>query len=34
MVLIFGHFGKRIKNTSKLLKYGAGEGWRSVRQIV
>jgi hypothetical protein len=23
-----GHFGKRIRNTWKVLKYSAGEGWR------
>jgi hypothetical protein len=28
MVLIFGHFGKQIRNTWNVLKYGAGDGWR------
>jgi len=23
-----GHFGKQIRNTWKVLKCGAGEGWR------
>jgi hypothetical protein len=27
-VLKLGHFGKYIGNTLKILKYGAGEGWR------
>jgi hypothetical protein len=30
MVLQLGHFGKEIRNTRKVLKCGAGEGWRSV----
>jgi hypothetical protein len=35
MVLKFGHFGKYIINTWKVLKCGAGEGWRrSVGPIV
>jgi len=28
MVLKLGHFGKEIRNTWKILKCGAGEGWR------
>jgi hypothetical protein len=28
MVLKLGHFGKQIRNTWKVMKYGAGEGWR------
>jgi hypothetical protein len=28
MVLKLGHFGKYIRNTWKVLKVGAGEGWR------
>jgi hypothetical protein len=28
MVLTLGHFGKQCKNTLKVLKCGAGEGWR------
>jgi hypothetical protein len=28
MVLKSGHFGKEIRNTSKVLKGGAEEGWR------
>jgi len=28
-----GHFGKQIRSTWKVLKCGAGEGWRSVVQI-
>jgi hypothetical protein len=28
MQLELGHFGKQIKNTLKVLKYGAGKGWR------
>jgi hypothetical protein len=35
MVLKLGHFEKDIRNTFKVLKYGAGEGWRrSVGSIV
>ena len=35
MVLKIGHFGKCIRNTWKVLKCGAGEGWRrSVGPIV
>jgi hypothetical protein len=35
MVLKFGDFGKQIRNTWKVSKYGAGEGWRrSARPIV
>jgi hypothetical protein len=29
-VLELGHLGKQIGNTLKVLKFGAGEGWRSV----
>jgi hypothetical protein len=29
MVLKLGHFKKQIRNTQKVLKCGAGEGWRS-----
>jgi len=28
MVLKLENFGQQIKNTWKVLKYGAGEGWR------
>jgi hypothetical protein len=28
MVLKLGHFGRYIRNTWKVLKYDAGEGWR------
>jgi hypothetical protein len=28
MVLKLGHFKKDIRNTSKVWKCGAGEGWR------
>jgi len=28
MVLQLGHFGKYIKNKWKILKCGAGKGWR------
>jgi hypothetical protein len=28
MVLKLGHFRKYIRNTLKVLKYGAGKGWR------
>jgi hypothetical protein len=28
MVLKLGHFGAYIRNTWKVLKCGAGEGWR------
>ena len=35
VVLKMGHFGKRIRNSWKVLKCGAGEGWRrSVGPIV
>jgi hypothetical protein len=35
MVLKLGHLGKKIRNTLKVLKCGAGEGWRrSVGPIV
>jgi hypothetical protein len=35
MVLQIGHCGKWIRNTLKVLKCGAGEGWRrSICQIV
>jgi len=30
MVLKLGHLGQLNRNTWKVLKYGAGEGWRSV----
>ena len=34
MVLKLGHFGQQIRNTWKVLKCGAGEGWgRSVGPI-
>jgi hypothetical protein len=28
MIPKLGHFGKAIRNTWKVLKCGAGEGWR------
>jgi len=28
LVLKLGHFGQQIRNTWKVLKCGAGEGWR------
>jgi hypothetical protein len=28
MVLKLGRFGQQIRNTRKVLKCGAGEGWR------
>jgi hypothetical protein len=28
MVLKLGRFGQQIRNIWKVLKYGAGEGWR------
>jgi hypothetical protein len=28
MVLKLGHFGKWIRNIRKVLKCGAGEGWK------
>jgi len=35
MVLKLGHFGQQIRNTWKVLKCGAGEGWkRSVGLIM
>jgi len=35
MVLKLGHFEKQIRNTLKVLKCGAGEGWsRSAGQIM
>ena len=34
LVLKLGHCGKQIRNTWKVLKCGAGEGWRSVGPIV
>jgi len=35
MILKLGRFGQQIRNTWKVLKYGAGEGWRrSVRPIM
>ena len=35
MVLKLGRFGQQIRNTQKVLKYGAGEGWgRSVGPIM
>jgi len=35
MVLKLGHFGQQIRNTWKVLKCGAGEGWsRSVGPIM
>ena len=35
MVLKLGRFGQQIRNTWKVLKCGAGEGWRrSVGSIV
>ena len=30
MVLKLGHFGQEIRNTWKVLKCGAGEGWRKI----
>jgi len=33
-IYIHAHFGKQIRNTWKVLIWGAGEGWRSVGQIV
>jgi hypothetical protein len=26
--MVLGYFGKQIRNTSKVLKCGVGEGWR------
>jgi hypothetical protein len=35
MVPEFGHFGRQIRNTWKVLECGAGKGWRrSVGLIV
>jgi hypothetical protein len=34
MVLKLVQLGKQIRNTLKVLKYGVGEGWRSVGPIV
>jgi hypothetical protein len=35
MVLKLEHFWQQIRNTWKVLKFGAGEGWRrSVGQII
>jgi hypothetical protein len=34
MVLKLGYFGNQIRNAWNVLKYGAGEGWRSVGPIV
>jgi hypothetical protein len=34
MVLKFGHFRKYIRNTWKVFKCGAGEGWKSVGPLV
>jgi alkylated DNA nucleotide flippase Atl1 len=34
MVLKLEYYGKQIRNTWKVLKFGAGEGWRSVGQIM
>jgi hypothetical protein len=34
MVLKLGHFGKEIRNTRKVSKWGAGEGWKSVGTIM
>jgi hypothetical protein len=34
MVLKIGRFGEQIRNIWKVLKFGAGEGWRSVGQIM
>jgi hypothetical protein len=34
VVLQLDHLGKQIGNTWKVLKYGAGEGWRSAGPIV
>jgi hypothetical protein len=35
MVLKFDHFGEQVRNTGKVAKYSAGEGWRkSVAPIV
>jgi hypothetical protein len=34
MVLKLGNCGKVIRNTSKVLKCGAGEGWKSVGTIM
>jgi hypothetical protein len=33
-VLKLGHFGKQVRNNWKVLKYDAGEGWRSVGLIM
>ena len=30
MVLKLGRFGQQIRNTWKVLKRGAGEGWRKI----
>jgi len=32
MVLKIGHSGQQIRNTWKVLKCGAGEGWRRLRK--
>jgi hypothetical protein len=29
-----GHFDKWVRNTWNVLKFSAGEGWKSVRQIL
>jgi hypothetical protein len=35
MLLKLGHFRKQIRNSWKVLKCGAGEGWRkSVRSVM
>jgi hypothetical protein len=34
MVLKLEHFGKEIRNTRKVLKCGAGEGWKSAGTIM
>jgi mRNA-degrading endonuclease HigB of HigAB toxin-antitoxin module len=34
VVLKLGRFGQQIRNTRKVFKCGAGEGWRSVGPIM
>jgi hypothetical protein len=30
----FGHFGKQIRDTWKVLRCGAGEGWRRLVGLI
>jgi hypothetical protein len=34
IITLLGRFGQQIRNTWKVLKCGAGEGWRSVGPII